>query len=101
MRVAALLLHAGLVTTAAAIAAPREREFFRNYEDGLAALSAGDCARAVELLQAAAAQEPVEARRKRTYGMNVIEYYPHASLARALHCLGKDDAAGREVELAA
>ena len=88
------LLSVALVLAAQAGAA-RAQEWHESYRDGVKALAQGQPARAVALLEAAAAQRPQPGRNVITYGTNVVErYHPYLRLAEA-HLALRDVAAAR------
>jgi hypothetical protein len=71
------------------------QEWHEAYRDGVKALAQGQPARAVALLEAAAAQRPQPGRNVITYGTNVIDrYHPYLRLAEA-HLALRDVAAAR------
>src|SRR5437773_5735815 len=81
-RPGALLLLLVLLALVAALA--RAEEWHEAYRNGVNALARGQGARAVELLERAAAQRPQPGRNVITYGTNVEErYYPYLRLAEA------------------
>ena len=80
---------------AAQAGAARAQEWHDSYRDGVKALAQGQPARAVDLLEAAAAQRPQPGRNVITYGTNVVErYHPYLRLAEA-HLALRDVAAAR------
>ena len=74
-----------------ALAAPAAAaEWYESYRDGLKALAQGQAARAIPLLEAAAAARPEPGRNVITYGTNFVErYHPYLHLAEA-HLLARD-----------
>jgi hypothetical protein len=71
------------------------QEWYESYGDGVKALSHGQAARAVPLLEAAAARRPQPGRNVITYGTNVVErYHPYLRLAEA-HLALRDVASAR------
>src|SRR5206468_3284267 len=73
-----------LVLLALVAALARAEEWHEAYRNGVNALARGQGARAVELLERAAAQRPQPGRNVITYGTNVEErYYPYLRLAEA------------------
>jgi hypothetical protein len=73
-----------LVQLAVVAALARAEEWHEAYRNGVNALARGQGARAVELLERAAAQRPQPGRNVVTYGTNVEErYYPYLRLAEA------------------
>jgi eukaryotic-like serine/threonine-protein kinase len=84
-----------LLVPAAFAAAVWAQEWHESYRDGVKALSQGQPARAVVLLEAAAAQRPQPGRNVITYGTNVVErYHPYLRLAEA-HLALRDVAGAR------
>lgn len=75
-------------------------EAYQSYEAGVKALNSGNCQAAVSSFQAAIAKDGKESAKKRTYGMNFIQYYPHVYLAKALACAGDKAKAMEEVQIA-
>ena len=72
------------VLLALVTALARAEEWHEAYRNGVNALARGQGARAVELLERAAAQRPQPGRNVITYGTNVEErYYPYLRLAEA------------------
>ena len=55
----------------------------RWYERALQALDNGRCEEALSLLEDLARAQPESKKRKRTYGMNYVDYLPHYALGRA------------------
>ena len=84
-----------LLVAASAAGVARAQEWHESYRDGVKALAQGQPARAVALLEAAAAQRPQPGRNVITYGTNVVErYYPYLRLAEA-HLALRDVGAAR------
>ena len=57
-------------------------EAYQSYLNGKSSLKKGHCASAVASFEAAIEKDGKETRRKRTYGVNFIEYFPHLELNR-------------------
>jgi hypothetical protein len=77
-------LAVALLVPAACAASAGAQEWHESYRDGVKALSQGQPARAVVLLEAAAAKRPQPGRNVITYGTNVVQrYHPYLRLAEA------------------
>jgi hypothetical protein len=77
-------LPIGLALLALWAGSARAEEWHEAYRNGVSALARGQGARAVELLERAAAQRPQPGRNLITYGTNVEErYYPYLRLVEA------------------
>jgi eukaryotic-like serine/threonine-protein kinase len=84
-----------LLVPAAFAASAGAQEWHESYRDGVKALSQGQPARAIVLLEAAVAQRPQPGRNVITYGTNVVDrYYPYLHLAEA-HLALRDVAGAR------
>ncbi|MBD3234152.1 MAG: hypothetical protein GF315_10565 [candidate division Zixibacteria bacterium] len=74
-------------------------KWYQYYENGVDYFNKGDWVRALNEFSAAASLEFEEKKRKRTYGMHFIEYYPHRYMAKCYYRLGKAARAEQELEL--
>jgi protein kinase-like protein/PEGA domain-containing protein len=84
-----------LLVPVAFVAVAWAQEWHEAYRDGVKALGQGQPARAIPLLEAAAAQRPQPGNNVITYGTNVIaRYHPYLRLAEA-HLALRDLAAAR------
>jgi curli biogenesis system outer membrane secretion channel CsgG len=88
-----LILFLVYVTSAWAI------EWYKSYENGLAAMRNQDYKTAAEQFRLAILNNPNENKKVRTYGMHFIEYYPHRELGICLYNLGENAEALRELQL--
>jgi len=67
-------------------------KWYDDYAEALDALAAGRCEETVRLMRERLLPDmPEPVRRKRTYGMNYVEYLPYYHLGRALVCLRRYD----------
>lgn len=95
LRVILLTCCLSLVISVPAVFAKRWYEYYQEAQD---ALKEQRWETAIELLKKAIEEDPEPGKRKRTYGIRSIQYYPYLALGRAYHAIGDHEAAIRACE---
>ena len=94
LRRARALVFGAVLVLWAALATPVRADFwYRHYENAEEALAAEDWRLAIEELNQALERKGDSGHRVRTYGMNVVDYFPYLKLGIAYYRLGQHEAA--------
>jgi len=74
-------------------------EWFKDYENGIKAMEAGDYQRASYMFRKALEGNSKDNNKVRTYGMHFIQYYPNRELGICLYRLGETEQARRYLQI--
>ncbi|MCB1044338.1 MAG: hypothetical protein KDC35_15455 [Acidobacteria bacterium] len=78
----------------------QSQKFYEHYEVGVKRFQDEDYKGAIDQLEKAIQIDPMSSANKRTYGVQLIKYFPYVYLTEAHLILGEDDAARKYLALA-